>query len=145
GARLADAGAQLLVDTLRDNPAPVKQNPDEATYAPILKKDDGKIDWSWPAAKIFNRSRGFLPWPGTYSSFRGQLFHIWRSRVAAEGQGGEPGRIIPQKKRLLIGCGEGTVLEALEVQLEGRKRVSAEAFLNGQKLQEGEMLGREAA
>src|SRR6266567_3820288 len=72
GVRLAEAGAQLLVDTLRDNPAPVKQDDAEATLAPILTKEDGLIDWKWPAHKIFNRSRGFLPWPGTYSYFRGQ-------------------------------------------------------------------------
>jgi methionyl-tRNA formyltransferase len=76
GNRLAEAGAELLVETLRDNPLPVKQDPAEATYAPILKKEDGEIDWNWPAEKIFNRSRGFLPWPGAYSFFRGQLFHI---------------------------------------------------------------------
>lgn len=145
GARLADAGAQLLVKTLQDNPTPVTQNPDEASYAPILRKEDGEIDWSWPAAKIFNRSRGFLPWPGTYSFFRGQMFHIWKSRVAAGVGSGERGRMMPQKKRLLIACGEGTVLEALEVQVEGRKRMSAEAFLNGQQLKEGEILGEKAA
>jgi methionyl-tRNA formyltransferase len=145
GARLADAGAQLLVETLRDNPAPVKQNSDEATYAPILKKEDGQIDWNWPAAKIFNRSRGFLPWPGGYSFFRGQMFHIWKSSVASDVPGGQPGQMIAQKKRLLIACGENSLLEAMEVQVEGRKRMTAEAFLNGQHLQDGEMLGGEVA
>lgn len=144
-ARLADAGADLLVETLRDDPVPLKQNPLEASYAPILKKEDGEIDWDWPAVKIFNRSRGFLPWPGTYSFFRGQLLHICKSRVAVDVNSSEPGRSMPHKKRLLIGCGNGTVLEALEVQLEGRKRISAEAFLNGQQFKEGEMLGRKAA
>jgi len=145
GARLAAAGAQLLVDTLRDNPTPVKQNPAEATYAPILKKEDGELDWNWPAAKIFNRSRGFLPWPGAYSFFRGQLFHIWKSRVAAAVRDGEPGRMISLNKRLLVVCGEGTGLEPVEVQLEGRKRMSAGAFLNGQHLKDDEMLGAKAA
>ena len=145
GARLAYAGADLLVETLRDDPEPEKQNPLEASYAPILKKEDGEIDWSWSAAKIFNRSRGFLPWPGTYTYFREQLLHIWKSRVAEDAAGGKPGRMMPEKKRLRIACGDGTVLEALEVQLEGRKRISVEAFLNGQQFQEGEMLGRKAA
>jgi methionyl-tRNA formyltransferase len=140
GARLAEAGARLLVDTLRENPAAVPQNVEEATYAPILKKEDGEIDWRWPAAKICNRSRGFLPWPGTYTFFRGQLLHIWKSRVASEALRGEPGQMIPAKRRLLIACGEGTVLEAIEVQMEGRKRISAEAFLNGQQLKLGEIL-----
>jgi methionyl-tRNA formyltransferase len=145
GSRLAVAGAQLLVETLRDNPAPVKQDPAEATYAPILKKEDGLIDWNWPAGKIFNRSRGFLPWPGAYSFFRGQVFHIWRSRVSSHASSGEPGQMIPHKKRLLIACGETTMLEPIEVQVEGRKRMPAEAFLNGHHLADGEMLGVQAA
>jgi methionyl-tRNA formyltransferase len=145
GARLADAGAELLVQTLRDSPTPVKQDPAEATLAPILKKEDGEIDWNWPAAKVFNRSRGLLPWPGAYSFFRGQLFHIWKSRVTRDAPIGAPGQMIPQKRRLLIVCGENTALEPIEVQMEGRKRVSAEAFLNGQHLGDSEMLGVKAA
>jgi methionyl-tRNA formyltransferase len=145
GQRLADAGARLLVETLRENPAAVKQDAGDATYAPILKKEDGMIDWNWPAHKIFNRSRGLLPWPGVYSFFRGQMFHIWKSRIAAGLQGGEPGQMISQKKNLLIVCGGRTALEPLEVQVEGRKRMSAEAFLNGQHLKEDEMLGAKAA
>jgi methionyl-tRNA formyltransferase len=145
GERLAGAGAGLLVETLRENPTPVKQDPAEATYAPILKKDDGEIDWNWTASKIFNRSRGFLPWPGAYSFFRGQMFHLWKSRVASGTAGGKPGQTILEKKRLLISCGEGTLLEPIEVQVEGRKRMPAEAFLNGQHLRDDEMLGEKVA
>jgi methionyl-tRNA formyltransferase len=145
GARLAEAGAGLLVETLREDPPPVEQNPDEATYAPILKKEDGLIDWNWPARTIFNRSRGFLPWPGAYSYFRGQLFHVWKSRVAEDAAAGAPGRIMIQKRRLRIACGEETTLEPLEVQVEGRKRMSVEAFLNGQHLKDDEILGEKAA
>ena len=140
GARLAEAGADLLVQTLRDNPPRVKQNDAEATLAPILTKEDGEIDWNWPAAKICNRSRGFLPWPGTYSYFRGQLFHIWKSRVAG-GAPGEPGQIIWNRKQMLVVCGDESALEALEVQMEGRKRMAVEAFLNGQHIGIGEKLG----
>ena len=145
GARLANAGAELLVETLRENPAPVQQDPAEATYAPILKKEDGEIDWTWPASKIFNRSRGFLPWPGAFSFFRGQIFHIWKACVAMGDPIGDPGQMIVQKKRLLIACGEGTLLGPLEVQVEGRKRLSAEAFLNGQHLKDNEKLGEKVA
>ena len=144
GARLAEAGAELLIQTLRENPPRERQNPAEATYAPIIKKEDGEIDWSWPAVKIFNRSRGLLPWPGTYSYFRGQLFHIWKSRMAEDALRAVPGRMIAQRKRLLIASGEGTTLEALEVQVEGRRRMPAEAFLNGQRLSEHEILGKAA-
>jgi methionyl-tRNA formyltransferase len=145
GARLAEAGADLLVETLRENPAPVKQDPAQATLAPILKKEDGEIDWKWPAAKIFNRSRGFLPWPGAYSFFRGQMFHIWKSRVVEDGPGGSPGEVISQNKRMLIACGAGTALGPLEVQMEGRKRMSADAFFHGQHVKDNEMLGAKVA
>jgi methionyl-tRNA formyltransferase len=144
GRRLSTAGAQLLVETLRDNPTPVKQDPVEATYAPILKKEDGLIDWSWPASRIFNRIRGLLPWPGAYSFFRGQMFHIWKARVSSDSPSSEPGQMLPQKKRLLIAGGEATAIEAMEVQLEGKKRMSAEAFLNGQHLEDNEKLGVKA-
>jgi methionyl-tRNA formyltransferase len=141
GQRLAIAGAELLVRTLREKPTPVKQNSAEATLAPILKKEDGIIDWTWPAENIFNRARGFLPWPGAYTSFRNQGFHIWKARVAEERGSGHPGRMRPLKKRLLIDCGVQTALDAIEVQIEGRKRMPAEAFLNGQHLIENEVLG----
>jgi len=139
--RLAITGAELLVRTLRENPTPVKQDPAEATLAPILKKEDGIIDWTWPAEKISNRTRGFLPWPGAYTSFRNQGFHIWKARVAEEPGSGHPGRLRPLKKRLLIDCGANTALEVIEMQIEGRKRMPAEAFLNGQHLNENETLG----
>jgi methionyl-tRNA formyltransferase len=145
GRRLSAAGAELLVETLRDDPTPVKQDSAEATYAPILKKEDGEIDWNWTAAKIFNRSRGLLPWPGAYSFFRGQLFHIWRSRVSGEALQGEPGLMSAMDKRLLIACGDRTELELIEVQVEGRKRMSAAAFMNGHHLKDDEILGVKVA
>ncbi|HEV2690553.1 MAG TPA: methionyl-tRNA formyltransferase [Bryobacteraceae bacterium] len=145
GERMAVAGADLLVKTLsglKDGTIPPEpQDSGLATLAPILKKEDGVIDWNWPAEKICNRARGFLPWPGAYSYFRGQMFHVWKARVADEGGVGEPGWLMPQKKRLLVTSGEGTALELLEVQVEGRKRMSAEAFLNGQRLDADEILG----
>ncbi len=146
--RLARAGAALLVETLRQladgTITPQPQDNSQATLAPILKKEDGSIDWNWPARKIFNRARGFLPWPGAYSFFRGQMFHIWKARVATEASSGQPGQLVAGKRRLLIACGENTTLEALEVQIEGRKRIPAEAFLNGQRLNENEVLGEES-
>ena len=145
GARLAEAGAELLVRTLAEDPPREKQNAAEATLAPILKKEDGLIDWSWPAEKIFNRARGFLPWPGAYSYFRGQLFHIWKARVSQESVPADPGRLVARQRRLLVACGEPNSLEAIEVQIEGRKRMTAEAFLNGVRLEENEALGAAAA
>lgn len=145
GPRLAEDGANLLIETLRGleagTIAPEPQDPLQATLAPILKKEDGLIDWSWPASRIFNRSRGLLPWPGAYTSFRGQSFQVWKTRVAEPTGQSVPGRLLIERKRLFAECGEGTLLELLEVQLEGRKRIAAEAFLNGNRLTDNEILG----
>jgi methionyl-tRNA formyltransferase len=143
GERLAAMGADLLVETLRDlangKIAKERQDPAQATYAPILKKEHGRIDFAWPARSIHDRVRGFLPWPGAYTHFRGQILHIWKSRVLAGG-GLEPGRLAGGR-RLLVGCGESTALELLEVQLEGRKRMPGAAFANGQRLTENDFMG----
>jgi methionyl-tRNA formyltransferase len=145
GQRMAQAGADLLVQTLAGIDAgtirAVPQDNSAASLAPILKKEDGEVDWNWPARKISNRARGFLPWPGAYSSFRGQLFHIWKARVVDGPVPGAPGRMLPLKKRLLVSSGEASALELIEVQVEGRKRMPAEAFLNGHRLDENEVLG----
>ena len=142
GQRMAQAGADLLVETLAGIDSgtirPEAQDNLQASLAPILKKEDGEVDWNWPGRKIANRARGFLPWPGAYTYFRGQLFHIWKARVADEPGEGAPGRLMPLKRRLLVSSGEGSALELLEVQIEGRKRMPAEAFLNGHRLDENE-------
>jgi methionyl-tRNA formyltransferase len=144
-ARLATAGAELLVRTLADleagTIAPEPQNSALATHAPILKKEDGLIDWKWPASKIHARLRGFDPWPGAYTTFRGQTLHVRAARVAGRDAEGEPGRLVVAGKKLVALCGEGSALELVEVQQEGRKRVAAEAFVNGQRLGENETLG----
>jgi methionyl-tRNA formyltransferase len=151
GQRLAAMGAGLLVETLDElaagNIQPEKQNSGEATYAPLLKKEDGLIDWALPAAAIHNRVRGLQPWPGAYTGFRGQTLNIWRSRVAeARAEKSEApaaaGRFVSLKPPV-VATGEGG-LELLEVQLEGRKRISAADFANGQRLQENEILGASA-
>lgn len=139
GERLAPAGADLLVQTLArvDNIVPQKQDEAEATYAPILKKEDGHIDWSMSAAEIVNRVRGFVPWPGCYGSLRGLRFHIWRAKPA-EGAF-PPGQLHAAGNRLYAGCRAGSI-ELLEVQMEGKKRMAAAAFLNGFTLNEGDAL-----
>ncbi len=144
-ARLAPLGADLLCETIRKiaegTISREKQNGAEATLAPILKKEDGLVDWRLPAGRIDSRLRGFTPWPGAYTSFRGQQLSITRTRPTAEEAGLSPGRLRAAKRRLFAGCGEDTTLELLEVQPAGKKRMSAEAFLNGHKIMETESLG----
>jgi methionyl-tRNA formyltransferase len=93
-----------------------------------------------PASQIHNRVRGFLPWPGCYSHFRGDLLHIWKTRLA-DPVAGPPGSLRRAKGRLWVACGQGSSLELLELQLEGRKKIPAAAFLSGQHLLENEGLG----
>jgi len=143
--RLADAGANLLLATLRGlaegTLQPQPQDNTRATLAPILSKEDGRIDWQRPARLIYARFRGFYPWPGAYTSFRGQTLHLRAARLSAGVTSAAPGTMIVDGRRLLVACGNGAMLEILELQQEGRKRISAEAFLNGQRLSENERLG----
>ena len=144
-SRLAAMGAALLIEALKGLDAgtlyPRTQDHSIATLAPILKKEDGRIDWSAPAQTTYNRLRGFTPWPGAWTTFRGQQLHILSARVASDLTTALPGTLLPGKNRLSVACGSGTVVEILELQLEGRKRVTAAAFLNGQRLHDNERLG----
>jgi methionyl-tRNA formyltransferase len=150
-ARLAPLGAQLLVEALDRMQAGricrEKQNDAEATYAPILKKEDGRIDWQRPAVQIYNRLRGFTPWPAAYTSFRGQPLHILEAKPlesAATAQANRvPGLLRIDKHRLFAVCGHDTELELLELQPAGRKRMSAGSFLNGYEISENERLGEQ--
>jgi methionyl-tRNA formyltransferase len=144
-ARMAEIGAPLMSETLHGLAAgtivPKPQNHAEASYAPILKKDDGRIDWKRPASEIFNRMRGFQPWPGAYSFFRGQSCSLWGELAPEEASDAAPGTILLQKNKLLVACGDTTVLRLLTVKLEGRKQVSAAEFANGARLKSGERFG----
>ena len=140
GERLAAAGADLLVRTLAELPsiAPEPQDDSQASYAPILKKEDGKIDWRLPAREILNRIRGFVSWPGAYGFLREQRFHIWK---AAGGEAAlPPGTLRVVNRKLYAGCGDGWSIELREVQLEGKKRMQAAAFVNGHPIADDEVL-----
>ena len=143
GGRLAAMGADLLVETLAGLEAgtivPEKQDDAQATLAPLLKKEDGEIDWTRPAVEIHNRVRGFQPWPGAQTAFRRQPLRVWKSIAAAGVPGAAPGTVVSTRP-LLVACGAGA-LELVEVQLEGRKRISAADFANGQRLSQNEILG----
>jgi methionyl-tRNA formyltransferase len=145
GTRLARMGAELLVETLEGLRAgtitPRPQDHSQATLAPILRKEDGVIDWNLPAREVYNRVRGFVPWPGACTRFRGQGLQVWRARVSDTAVAGAPGSLTVVGRRLLVACGRDTGLELLELQMEGRKRIAAEAFLSGQRLGQNEVFG----
>jgi methionyl-tRNA formyltransferase len=141
--RLADMGADLLAETLTrleaDSIHPRKQDDSHASLAPILKKEDGLIDFSRTAQGILNRLRGFQPWPGAYTKFRGKNLQILRAQPAREAV--PPSELKLIGDRLLVGCGQETTLELLELQLEGKKRTTAQALINGYHPKESEKLG----
>ncbi len=142
-ASMAEAGAPLMLATLRGlvsgNLVPHPQDNDQATYAPLLKKEDGRIDWNLPAQQIYDRMRGFTPWPGAYTSFRGQTCHLWAEPFSLQTlTGGAPGTIFREDTQILIACGHATLLRLLSVKLEGRKQISAVEFANGARLTERE-------
>jgi methionyl-tRNA formyltransferase len=134
--RLAVAGADLLVRTLHDlaDIRPEPQDDSQATLAPILKKEDGHVDWSRAAREILDRVRGFVPWPGCYGFLQGQRLHVWKA--AAANVALEPGEMKVDGKRLFVGTGDGSI-ELMEVQLEGKKKMTATAFLNGYSIEKG--------
>ncbi len=143
GPRLAAVGAELVVETLlslqKGSLHPRPQDHAKATLAPILKKENGILDFSRPATEIFNRIRGFQPWPGMHTKFRGKNLHIWKAFPAAEAL--SPAQIYSRADRLFVGCGQGTSLELIAIQLEGKKRSSARDFIHGYRPQQGEKLG----
>ncbi|PYT46787.1 MAG: methionyl-tRNA formyltransferase [Acidobacteria bacterium] len=144
-ARLSEAGAPLVADTLRGLAAgkitPRPQDHSQATLAPMLKRDDGRIDWNRTAVEIYNRMRGFTPWPGSHSVFRGHSCHLWGEPVSNKKGDAPPGTLLLEDNDLLVVCGGTTVLRLSAVQLEGRKQVAASEFANGARLKPGERFG----
>ncbi|MGH9794625.1 MAG: methionyl-tRNA formyltransferase [Candidatus Acidiferrales bacterium] len=149
--RLAELGAPLVADTLvkytRGEIHPVEQDHEQASFAPIIKKEHGRINWSHTAQKVYSRIRGFQPWPGAYSTFRGQLCHVWGKPAAhdiAASLAPAPvaeGTIVQSGGQILVACGERTWLRVEDVQVEGRKRLAARDFANGARLLSAERFG----
>ena len=140
--RLAEMGADLLLETLVGLPAgaiyPRKQDDSKATPAPILRKEDGLIDFSRPPQEILNRLRGFQPWPGAYTKFRSRNLEILKAKPGPEPA--PAAEIVVRADRLWAGCGNAS-LEILELQLEGKKRTTARDFIHGYRPKESEKLG----
>jgi len=141
--KLSEIGGKLLIETIRllkeGRLNPIPQDHSQATYAPMLKKEDGKIDWKKSAEEIKNLIRGTLPWPGAYTNLEGKLLKIYKARLAEDE--GKPGEIIKSDSDTLrVATGKGA-LDILELQIEGAKRLKTEEFLRGRKIKERTILG----
>jgi len=143
--RLSVTGAELLSETLRriDEIEPREQEEGKATFAPVLRRGDGLIDWALDATQIERRVRGFQPWPNAHTTYNSHRLVVWRAGVAEGGrESAGPGEIVlAHGDELLVSCGEGTHLRLHEVQPEGKRRMSARDFLNGAHVLAGERLG----
>ena len=145
--RMSQLGAELLGETLERLAAgdlvPEKQDDSLTCYAPMMKKEDGLIDWSRDAQSIKNQVRGMTPWPGAYSTLDEKLLKVYRVQTGSGS--GAPGEIVSVgRDGVEVACGAGSLL-IRELQLEGKKRLSAADFLAGYKLQPGAILGKKGA
>jgi methionyl-tRNA formyltransferase len=145
--RLSEVGAELLSETLSklDSITPLPQHDRDATFAPLLTKTDGLINWSHPAQTIQRCVRGFQPWPNAYTFHKSHRVIVWRAAIE-EAQATNEERhdgevIIAHGDDLLVKCGEGTSLRLLEVQPEAKRRMSVRDFLNGTHLKSGDRFG----
>jgi methionyl-tRNA formyltransferase len=143
--KLASLGAPLVVETLRGlksgSITPHAQDCSAATLAPLLTKEDGLIRFERTATEIWNRLRGFSPWPGAHTTFRGKTLNVWNARPAPVGpEPLAPGHLHALGEHLYVGCGQNTTLELLEVQPQGKRRVTAGDFINGYRVKPGEFV-----
>jgi methionyl-tRNA formyltransferase len=145
--RLSEIGAELLSETLvrLDELTPAPQDDSRATFAPMLKKEDGVIDWSASAEVIERAIRGFQPWPNAYTTFNSRGLTIWEAQpLLCVTSGIEPGEVIvAQRDELVVQCGNQTALRLLEVQPEARKGLAARDFINGMHIKVGDRLGKD--
>jgi len=142
--RLSVIGADLLGETLSrlDELTPRPQRDQDATFAPIIKKEDGLIDWSRSALAIERAVRGFQPWPNAYTNFNTKQLIIWRAQSVSSVSEAVPGEVITADgDALIVGCGDATALRLIEVQPEARKRMRGRDFLNGTHIKVGDRFG----
>ena len=142
-ARLADRGARLLIPTLEAYLAgaltPTPQDGAQASRAPLLAKEDGRIEWTMPAERIERMIRAFTPWPRAYTQWNGKQLTIHRTSVEAAPPSQPPGTVLPWRGTFGVVTGNG-LLRVEELQLEGRARLTAEAFLQGNRSILGSLL-----
>ena len=141
-SRLSQAGASLMADTLLGlNSGQLTPQPQEhasATLAPMLTREDGRIAWDRSAQEIYNRMRGFAPWPGAFSEFRGLHCQISGRPASKQMQSAVPGELLVDGGNVYVACGSATTLQLSHVKLEGRKQVTASDFAHGARLLPGE-------
>jgi methionyl-tRNA formyltransferase len=150
GPKLALIGAELMAETLRGldrgDILPTPQDGSKATLAPILTKEEGRMDFSRNAKELFNRLRGFQPWPGAFTTFKGKTLRVHRAQPVLVPFELTPAEIAIEGTRLLVGCGrndnDASALELVEVQPEGKRRMTAQEFINGYRLKSGDRLGQ---
>jgi methionyl-tRNA formyltransferase len=144
---LAEMGADLMMETLRGLDAgtitPRKQDESKATLAPILTREDGRMDFARPEMTLYNRWRGFQPWPGAWTMLEGKKLAVHRM-LPTEVRGAlsrPPGELLVEQGTMFVACGDGAWLELVEVQPEGKRKMTAGEFLRGHNLQSGARLG----
>jgi methionyl-tRNA formyltransferase len=144
---LAPVGADLMVETLRGLAEgsiwPQAQDDSLATLAPILKREDGWIDFSRTAKQVYDRWRGFQPWPGAHTLLRGKKLIVHRMHLVERHLGAEEGMLVVLGDSIYVGCGGETVVGLDEVQIEGKRCMSVAEFLHGHQIKSGERLGHE--
>ena len=143
--RLAEMGAVLLSETLRDfgKVKPREQDHAQASFAPILKKEDGLIKWSSTATSIDRAIRGFQPWPNAYTAYQSRGLTVFRAEIgSATNEVVAPGQVLAARgDDLIVACGEQSTLRILELQPEARRRMGVRDFLNGVQVKVGDRLG----
>lgn len=142
--KLAAIGSDILLQTLADaqegNLHPQKQDEKESTYAPMLKKEMGEMDFSWDAKKLERYVRGLNSWPCAYTGIRGKMLKVWRVGTTDENTGEKPGTVVDVgKDRFTVQTGDGC-LELFEVQMAGKKRMDTGSFLRGVSIEKGDVL-----
>jgi methionyl-tRNA formyltransferase len=144
--RLARLGAEVLLETLDGladgSVTPVPQDDGKATLAPMIRKEEGRLEWAQPAAALDCRIRGFFPWPGTFAFHDGRMLKVLRARPVEDGSPAVPGTLTSiSGDGLVVACGQGSRLLLLEVQPESRRPMAASAFAAGARLVAGARLG----
>jgi methionyl-tRNA formyltransferase len=143
-ARLSELGAEILSQTLRglDTIVPREQDNSQVSYAPILRRENGAIDWSHDAFAVERRIRGFQPWPNAFTDYQSKRLIVWKAEPKHSDTAAVAGEVIvAQGDNFVVNCGEQTALRLLDVQSEGARRMSARDFLNGSHVRVGDKLG----